>query len=46
MMAIVVLADGTITGKKNAIQGVGYHVYYSDAEGNPFGMSQTDKNAK
>lgn len=39
-------AGGQIISPKNAIPGVGYHVYCRDTEGNVFGAMQPDESAE
>jgi hypothetical protein len=45
MLARVQELDGSVVGPEQAIEGIGWHAYARDTEGNPFGMMQDDETA-
>lgn len=46
MAAKVINAGGKRVSPDQTVPGVGYFAYFTDTEGNPFGLMQPDKNAK
>lgn len=45
-VAKVISAGGKVLLPRMAVPGIGYMAYCQDSEGNPFGMMETDKEAK
>ncbi len=45
-LGMVVTAGGTVVVPKRAFPGIGWSAYCKDTEGNIFGLSQTDPNAR